>query len=265
MPVPQGNFWGGVAAYPQSALAPLLNLSYEFGKTDNYDPYSQLTVNYGFHENMTILTTDIHYTKDEAPPPSVFGAFTPLQTSNTFRLDTLTAFTEEMASINDNGTIRKAFGTATYKNDLGMNQRFAELAEKTMNDLKGTAQQFIVSIQPFGQFIMKHSAATGGNSLGLDRTEDDRLLYCLTVAWENEADDDVVYGGMKDLLDLAAEDAKAHDVFDEYIFLNYATPWQDPIASYGRDNVEAMQATSKRYDPGQIFQKAVPGGFKLSG
>ena len=263
MSVPQGLFWGGVASYPESALAPLLNLTYEFGKSDTYDPYSQLSINYGFHENSTILTTHNHYTKDEAPPASVFADFMPLQSTNTFRLGNMTAFALELASINDNGTIRKAFATATYKNDLKMTQHFAELADKTMTDLKGTAQQFIVSIQPFGQFIMQHSAATGGNSLGLDKSGDDLQLYCLTVAWEHEADDEKIYGGMKNLLEIADQEAKANGVLDDYIFMNYAAPWQHPVSSYGQNNVKALRAASKKYDPQQIFQRAVPGGYKL--
>jgi hypothetical protein len=35
------------------------------------------------------------------------------------------------------------------------------------------------------------------------------------------------------------------------------------IAGYGEESVSKLRATSKKYDPEGLFQKAVPGGFKL--
>ena len=51
--------------------------------------------------------------------------------------------------------------------------------------------------------------------------------------------------------------------FNEYIYLNYALPSQDPISGYGVDNKAALQAASAKYDPNGVFQTLVPGGFKL--
>jgi len=53
-------------------------------------------------------------------------------------------------------------------------------------------------------------------------------------------------------------------VWNEFIYLNYAAPWQKPITSYGQANKNFLQSVSKEYDPNSLFQKAVPGGFKLA-
>lgn len=50
----------------------------------------------------------------------------------------------------------------------------------------------------------------------------------------------------------------------EWRYLNYADKSQDPIASYGEANVELLRKVAARYDPGQVFQKLCPGGFKIS-
>lgn len=34
--------------------------------------------------------------------------------------------------------------------------------------------------------------------------------------------------------------------------------------SYGAENVAKMRAAAKKYDPEQVFQIRVPGGFKIS-
>jgi hypothetical protein len=46
-------------------------------------------------------------------------------------------------------------------------------------------------------------------------------------------------------------------------FVNYARPFQDPMAGYGGENLEFLRAVSRKYDPRGIFQDAVPGGYKL--
>lgn len=46
-------------------------------------------------------------------------------------------------------------------------------------------------------------------------------------------------------------------------YLNYADPNQDVLGSYGEENLAFLRATSRKYDPHGVFQKKVPGGFKL--
>ena len=48
-----------------------------------------------------------------------------------------------------------------------------------------------------------------------------------------------------------------------YIYWNYAFSDQDPLLSYGKENVEKLRNVSKKYDPDGMFQTACPGGFKL--
>lgn len=49
-----------------------------------------------------------------------------------------------------------------------------------------------------------------------------------------------------------------------YLYLDYADKTQDPLASYGSDNIAKMKAVAKKYDPSGVFQDLVPGGFKIS-
>jgi hypothetical protein len=56
---------------------------------------------------------------------------------------------------------------------------------------------------------------------------------------------------------------KEMGIFNEWLYLNYAAGWQDPIKGYGAASVAFMKGVSRNYDPIGVFQKAVPGGFKL--
>jgi hypothetical protein len=51
----------------------------------------------------------------------------------------------------------------------------------------------------------------------------------------------------------------------DYLYLNYADRFQDPIAAYGEESVRFLQGVSRKYDGSGVFQKAVKGGFKIPG
>ena len=46
-------------------------------------------------------------------------------------------------------------------------------------------------------------------------------------------------------------------------YLNYAAAYQHPLESYGADKLRFLRDVSRRYDPKGVFQRQVPGGFKL--
>jgi hypothetical protein len=50
----------------------------------------------------------------------------------------------------------------------------------------------------------------------------------------------------------------------DLIYLNYADTSQDPLGSYGADNVQYLRNVAAKYDPGALFQTRVPGEFKIS-
>lgn len=45
--------------------------------------------------------------------------------------------------------------------------------------------------------------------------------------------------------------------------MNYASAGQPVIEGYGEENVRFLREVSRKYDPKGVFQRRVPGGFKL--
>lgn len=58
-------------------------------------------------------------------------------------------------------------------------------------------------------------------------------------------------------------EAEALGAHDPYIYLNYAGPDQDPLSSYGAENVRRLREVRSRVDPGKLFTEQVPGGYKV--
>ena len=89
------------------------------------------------------------------------------------------------------------------------------------------------------------------------------MLCELSIKWEREADDAVIESTARGLIDQIDKSARNAGTDNGFLYLNYALNGQDPIAGYGRDNVARLRAVSRKYDPERVFQRQVPGGFKL--
>lgn len=85
----------------------------------------------------------------------------------------------------------------------------------------------------------------------------------LTIQWSNAKDDAAINVATQSLLRQAIQYAKTQGQYNQYLYLNYALQQQDPFAGYGRENQAFLGVVSKKYDPHGVFQKLVPGGFKL--
>lgn len=49
----------------------------------------------------------------------------------------------------------------------------------------------------------------------------------------------------------------------DFQYINYSFQDQDPLGGYGNASLAKIKSASARYDPKQVFQHLVPGGFKL--
>lgn len=85
----------------------------------------------------------------------------------------------------------------------------------------------------------------------------------VTVSWEGSSNDATVTAAVENFFAKADALAAAAGKLNEYKYLNYAYKNQNPIKGYGAANVARLRGISKKYDPQGVFQKLVPGGWKL--
>lgn len=50
----------------------------------------------------------------------------------------------------------------------------------------------------------------------------------------------------------------------DFLYLNYSDISQDSLSTYGEDKIKQMREVAVKYDPTNVFQTRVPGGFKIS-
>ncbi len=126
-----------------------------------------------------------------------------------------------------------------------------------------------VSLEPLPPAIYARAARGGPrrrNALGLDgRASGALVVTLLSATWAEAADDERVEAAARHMMAAIEADARALGAYDPFVYLNYAAPWQDPIANYGEEAVRRLQEVRKRVDPKGVFTRQVPGGFKVPG
>ena len=88
-------------------------------------------------------------------------------------------------------------------------------------------------------------------------------VILISPLWPDSASNDAVTKTARGLGSKINSLAQSMGLLHAFQYLNYANPSQNPIANYGSANVAKLEAVSRKYDPKGVFQKQVPGGFKL--
>lgn len=161
-------------------------------------------------------------------------------------------------------TNRCAYMNTTVKPDVTTLQKASEIFSKALEVVKGI-EGIVCSftLQPYPLSLLEQTAPAGGNTLGLNPADGPLVSVLLLMYWKNKSDDEKILEIARGVLETIEKDAASRGTAVPYKYLNYAFNFQDPFGSYGTENKKKLQEASKRYDPEGLFEKGVPGGFKL--
>lgn len=154
--------------------------------------------------------------------------------------------------------------TMTFKNDLNMLRYAYDVLKELGPQLPPSiGSSFSLSFQPIPPSMTSRSVEKGGNSLGLEDSKGALVLCLIEASWDNPTEDEKIASLGKAVHDRIVTESKKRKLWHQWVYLNYADSWQDPIKGYGDANRKKLRETSKRYDPKGFFQKRVSGNFKL--
>lgn len=160
--------------------------------------------------------------------------------------------------------------TLTFKNDARILTKASALHDQLVADLTALIpeQDFITQciFQPLPVLFGQNSLRAGGNIMGLERQCHDGVLFLATAMVRTPEQEALAYPLVKAWADGVREFAEGLEDGGmlDWVYLNYADKSQDPIASYGEENVKLLREVAGRYDPDGVFQTLCPGGFKVT-
>lgn len=264
--IPKSDIWGGIIRYNITTLPEQQKALFDFTGATDYDESAALIQNYAFVGAKKIFLTinSLEYT-EPVENPSVFQPFTSIQPqfSNSMRITDLLNLTDEQAALAPVGQ-RQKFLTTTFKNDLGLLVDVTEFWKASTTAIGGVAGIiYSLTFHPLPPAITSKSAAAGGNSLGLDPSDGPLLICLLTMTWNDPSGDAIVQEVGNALIAQIEIEAKSRNLWNKFVYLNYADASQNPLGGYGEESKSLLEAVSSKYDRRGFFQKAMPGGFKL--
>lgn len=134
------------------------------------------------------------------------------------------------------------------------------LKESFAHITDGSGVELEVVFIPLGPVV---SEGKGENVMGV---KGDRLFsVSYAHAWVDAELDEEVFKASDEGKMRMEEEAKRRGIWNRWVYLNYAKFGQDPIGSYGEENLELLRRVKRRVDPKGVWGKLVKGGFKIPG
>ncbi|KAJ9315388.1 CAZyme family AA7 [Paecilomyces variotii] len=258
--------WGGVILHDISTTSQQIPAFVNFTDHVVDDPYASLITSWDYSSTRgkSVISNILVHTKPIERASSFDEVLAIPSLSSTMRLTDMHDLTEELHLEPE---MRGRFLTLTFKNDPRLIQKALDLRDSSIKIAKAKARSsewlLTAFFQPLPKLFSQHSVAKGGNVIGLDRFDENLLLFLVTIGWKDTVDDSLFDSLGKAAIEQLDAYAKELGADNEWIYLNYADVSQNPLRSYGEENLAEIRRVAEKYDPEHVFQYQVPGGFKV--
>jgi len=264
VPLPRNEMWSSMRTYASSSFSLVAQAFHNAIVNSPTDPNAGLWVAWLRNNGTSIASTTLWYARPNGNNSTVFQDFNAIPSiADTTRNTTLTNLTTEVDSSNPNG-FRETYYCLTVQADRELAQLAKDIFYEELpatDAIQGALPVLLYQGITSGQIAAM--AKRGGNPLGLDSSGGPLFLMHISCWWELQSDDDAVYAFASRVLQRIKDEASKRGKGSEYLYMNYASKFEDVIASYGEGNKERLKGVASRYDPGGVFQTLQPGYFKL--
>lgn len=165
--------------------------------------------------------------------------------------------------------LRVAWSTLTFHNDPRILRRAVKIHADFVETLKRSidADKYIsyLFFQPLPSYMATIADRKGGNMLGLDSAHHNAILWTISLTIDvGEAALALAQAELDVLTAQIKEASRFYKGDMDFVYLNYADVSQDSLGTYSAANIQHMRKAAAKYDPTGVFQKRIPGGFKIS-
>jgi hypothetical protein len=216
---PQGLFWGGQVFYPDSTIDDQFSATYNFaiasgnGEDDNTTIINAYV--YIGSEDTTIVANSYENTAAIENPPILknFASITPVY-SDTTRITNLTSLTVELGDTQTNG-YRQLFAVTTILPNATLFAAAYNITQslyEPFHSVDGFQSAFI--FQSISKAVLRASAASSGNSLGL--SADENLIWInFDIQWSDESADEGIIKATEAIISQIEALAKEWGLYSE--------------------------------------------------
>ncbi|KAI2634996.1 FAD-binding domain-containing protein [Hypomontagnella submonticulosa] len=265
---PAKPFWDGVITCGPDATDKIIAAYVDFSSKLAETPDNQCVIFFNFFPSATKLLTTVLLTNlDNEEKPKSLAMWEDIPGQHDFSSKMLT---EKVETFHTASEKYDCWVTSTFYCDARLVKRsiteFEALIEKLKGVFPGANFKTHLVVQPLIPDWAKHGQAQGGNVFGIENlTGGDCVNLLLGVEVDSlELMKSAVEPAAKTMFANIKEHAASLGKDVDFLYLNYCAEWQNPLATYGVENIKLMKEAAKKYDPTGVFQDRIPGGFKIS-
>lgn len=257
--------WGGPLVFAESEWDAVYTAYAKIARNAAQDVKQAQIVSFVLQNGVKIAAAELEYS-DPTPWPAIFDDWKDIPAlQDLTAITNLTQLTRNLGAGIPDG-IGETYWDQTFKLDRDFMKfnidTFFEMLP-AISDAAGILP--VLSFQAITVPAMQAMQRNGGNAFGLDPSEGPIYILNLAIMWNDPADNDRMYLFSNTLYERLEAEAAKRGLTSDFIYMNYASPWQDPVSSYGATNKERLKKVASVYDPTAVFQRLQPGYFKLGG
>ncbi|KAI9374302.1 hypothetical protein BJX61DRAFT_540941 [Aspergillus egyptiacus] len=262
--IPSTLLQGTTRVYTENQSSEVLDAFFHVASNAKVDGHAQQYVIFGHMGGSNMISAELTYTKNVSDP-AIFQKYRSIPAiSDTTSTKTLLEYCDDISAGDQKG-LREMFWNRSFR----MNEEFANWVVKhfysvvpSIDNLPGAVSGLV--FQVITEPILEKMARAGGNALGLDISNGPILLIHMLSMWNSTSHDDAMYRFANDFFADVAAEAESQALGNEFIYMNYASQFQDVISSYGSANKARLREIAAKYDPFAVYQTLQPGHFKLT-
>ncbi|KAK7424646.1 hypothetical protein QQZ08_008529 [Neonectria magnoliae] len=242
IPLAGGEIWGGSRMYTEDTFPKVTDALVDIINNSPQDPKAGLYVVWAYSGGTKLAIPALYYSQPDAGNATVWEDFNAISSiSDTTQNRVLAEWGKETMNDSPPG-LREIYYVVTTKVDhdiLAFARDAFYSSVPSVADIPGIIPNLVVQGITVPQ--LQQMKKSGGNALGLDAADGPFFILQL----------------------YSSSEAKARGVDNDYVYMNYASQFQDVVATYGASNKAKLKTVAKKYDPQQVFQVLQPGYFKL--
>lgn len=256
--------WGGFRIHLQPEYPALIDAFATMVEDAPSDPKGVQILSFAVTGGQPAAQIQLEYLEpvDRANPPAILSNYLSLNAvMDSTANRTLTEDTQLLKNQMPAG-FRYAFWAGTFKLDRDL---MAWMQQKHNAEVGPLPDSGSLTFQAFTVPALQQMSKKGGNALGLNVADGPFFHVLLYMVWNDETKDYQLNKAAQDFMDAAKAEATSRGLACDYIYMNYAGPYQNVVPSYGATNLQRLKNIAKKYDPTGVYQRLQPGGYKLEG
>ncbi|KAF2026757.1 FAD-binding domain-containing protein [Setomelanomma holmii] len=260
------KMWGGMRTYLSTEFPALIDAYYNLGMNAKKDGKAHQILSFGWG-GIEVAQVELEYA-DPIANASILSEYNAISgaIADQTAVRSLAELTSLLEGPASGAGLRQAFWTLSIKLDKELASVTKDIFFEELPAILDAADILpAISLQVLTDPILEKMSTRGGNALGLSAADGPIMNVLVAVKWSNSADDARINQFAARVKDRAVAAAEAKGKALDYLYMNYASPWQDVVAGYGAANQARLKSVAKKYDPTGVFETLQPGYFKLSG